>query len=415
MLLDLREVTYVLSGVLDFVGVSDVLHGRRVAFMASQVGGALGLSPTERHRLFQAALLHDVGVSTTREHSELLSHYMWTGYRWHCARGRDLLRRCKPLAHLAPLVEHHHTPWETLVGQVTGLDKGQRLAANIIHLCDRVDALIALRTGEDPVLARGEILERLGRGGRVLYAPDVLAAYREASSRDAFWFSLESDSLPLELAAMACDGCVTPLSFSDLVEIAYIFAAVVDAKSPFTAEHSVGVGEVSTHLAALAGLDVHRQGLVKVAALLHDIGKLRIPDDILDKPGPLDAAERARMNRHAFYTHQILRQISGFEDIAVWASHHHETLDGGGYPYRRSERDLPLEARIISVSDLFQALAQNRPYRPGMPLTRILEIVHRLTAEGKLDRDVVGLLFDNRADLHALAMTPCDAMAVMAS
>jgi HD-GYP domain-containing protein (c-di-GMP phosphodiesterase class II) len=411
MLLDLREVIFVLSGVLDFVGVSDLHHGKRVAFISHEIGRALGLPGHQQGALFEAALLHDAGVSTMREHTELLAEYTVRNAHWHCERGRTLLEQCAPLANLAPLVEEHHTPWQRLSRVRQDLEPWQRIAANIIHLADRVDVLAHNRPGPDPLLRRDDILGTLRRGQGSQYAPEVLDAFEAASAPAAFWFAQEPEALMQELAPLSCDGRLTSLSMPVLIDLASVFARIVDAKSPFTAAHSAAVGEISARLGSLAGLSDEVVCRLQVAGLLHDIGKLRIPDTLLDKDGPLDAAERAVMNRHAYYTYGILRQINGFGDIALWASSHHETLDGSGYPFGRHADDIPLEARIIAVADVFQALAQNRPYRPAMALPKILDILGSLADRGKLDTDLVRLASAGADELAAYSAAPPPALA----
>ncbi|WP_170294821.1 HD domain-containing phosphohydrolase [Roseospira navarrensis] len=402
MLLDLREVVFNLSGVLDFVGVTDINHGKRVAFLSHAIGQTLGLNRHHQARLFEAALLHDAGVSSTREHRVLVSAYDIPDAYGHCERGHDLLSGCAPLAHLAPLVAGHHSAWFELADGAHALDPDQRLSANIIYLADRVDAMLTGDDLTDPLMRRDEILGVLDRESGDRFAPDVVEAFRAAASRDALWFGLDADALPIELAPMARDGRYTLVSFPVLTELASIFAHIVDAKCRFTATHSVAVGAICARLAALAGLNEDQQRKVQIAGLLHDIGKLRIPDTILEKSGPLDAAERATMNRHAYYTHQILRQIQGFEDIAEWAGSHHEALDGSGYPFGKSAPDLPTESRIVAVADVFQALAQTRPYREAMPMARIREILGDMARARKLDSDLVGLAID-----HADTLTAC--------
>jgi len=402
MLLDLREVIFVLSGVLDFVGVSDVQHGKRVAFMAHAMGQALGFTRYQQGRLFEAALLHDAGVSTTREHCELVTTYTVPNAHWHCNRGADLLASCAPLASLAPIVAEHHTPWCRLTESSETPDPWDRLAANIIHLADRVDVMLTRNRDSDPALLRDTILTTLQKRVGEQYAPEVLEAFRAASARQAFWFALEPEALHLELAPLAREGRYTSLSLPVLIDLASVFARIVDAKSPFTATHSAAVGKISACLGAKVGLNDDQVCQLQIAGLLHDIGKLRIPDAILDKAGPLDTDERATMNRHAYYTQCILRQIDGFSDIALWAGSHHETLEGGGYPYGRNAAELPLQARIIAVADIFQALAQNRPYRDAMPLPDILDIIGRLVRQRKLDGDVAGLLISEAPMFQAV-------------
>jgi HD-GYP domain-containing protein (c-di-GMP phosphodiesterase class II) len=147
---------------------------------------------------------------------------------------------------------------------------------------------------------------------------------------------------------------------------------------------------------SLLGLDEAQRDDLFHAGLLHDLGKLRVPDEVLDKPGPLNDEERAQVQRHSFETYEMLRRIPGLEQIASWAAYHHEAPNGHGYPFRCKGRELGLESRIVAVADVFQALAQNRPYREGMPLPKILDTLDEITAHGRLDPNLVSLVKHDR-------------------
>jgi HD-GYP domain-containing protein (c-di-GMP phosphodiesterase class II) len=134
---------------------------------------------------------------------------------------------------------------------------------------------------------------------------------------------------------------------------------------------------------------------VEVAGLMHDIGKLCVPDEIVEKPASLTSAEFSVMERHSFETYQILRHVPGLERIAEWAAFHHETLDGQGYPFRRSAQTLTQEARIVAVADVFQALAQTRPYRGPQALDEISRILAECATRGMLDPDIVAVARDD--------------------
>jgi len=131
---------------------------------------------------------------------------------------------------------------------------------------------------------------------------------------------------------------------------------------------------------------------IEIAGLLHDLGKLRVPDEILDKPSQLDEHERNIINAHSFETFQILRGIKGFEEIAVWAGYHHEQPGGGGYPFHVQGDILPLEARILRVADIFQAMAQNRPYRAGLSKEQVLDFMRGLVAQGRVEPEIFAVL-----------------------
>jgi len=151
----------------------------------------------------------------------------------------------------------------------------------------------------------------------------------------------------------------------------------VDAKSSYTYRHSLGVTEVADGIARQLGFSQSRRQLIYRAALLHDIGKLRVPNNILDKPGKLDEAEWLVMREHPALSQQILERIESFGPIARIAGRHHEKMDGSGYPLQLKGDDLSLEDRIVALADFYGALSEDRPYRKGMPAEDIFAILRK--------------------------------------
>ncbi|HEY5996285.1 MAG TPA: HD domain-containing phosphohydrolase, partial [Candidatus Deferrimicrobiaceae bacterium] len=194
------------------------------------------------------------------------------------------------------------------------------------------------------------------------------------------------------------------VGYSDMKQFALIIADIVDAKSHFTKEHSIGVARLSRFLGKLAGFSGDRLGEIEIAGLLHDIGKLQVPDEVLDSPTRLSAEERAVIMRHSFATWQILRRIGGLGDVARWASEHHESMSGHGYPFRFEGREIPTESRIIKVADVYQAMAQDRPYRRPMAPEAILALLREMQSENEVDADIVGLVAGNLAACQAAAV-----------
>ncbi len=399
--LDLRQIVLVLSDALDLVGVDDVAHGKRVACMAFRIGHATGMDAQTLDNIMYAGLFHDCGVSSTIEHRELTAGLDWKGEEAHCIRGEALMATFPPLANLAPVVRWHHTPANVHARIDAPVDILRM--ANLIYLADRVDYLLADARNQDPLLATGSIRTIVAENRGTRFLGDWVDSFLDESAHEAFWLTLEPQALGPWLGRWVWEGPRRTLSADNLLELARVFATIVDAKSPFTAQHSRRVALVAQALAKAAGLDQERQTMVGVAALLHDLGKLRVPDAILDKPGPLAVTERVQITRHAFDTWQILSRIQGFEDIAHWASHHHEWVRGGGYPFGLDGKNLAPEARIIAVADVFQALRQDRPYRPQMPLEQALSQIDRMVEMGKLDPDIVGLLHRDLAVYDAAA------------
>ena len=389
--IDLRKVVFALSDALDLVGVDDIHHGKRVGLMARECGRKLGLGEADRDTLFDAGLLHDCGVSSTSEHRRLVTELDWRGAQDHCDRGSVLLESFEPLARLAPLILYHHTHWDTLSKMAVAAEV--TLLSNLIFLVDRVDALTAPHYNQPSLLYHKEgVRKTIARHSGVLFAPQLVEAFLQVSRNEAFWLCLESLHIHQYLGDMARHRHPMQISFEQLKQLAGVFSRIVDAKSAFTVEHSTGVSTLARFLGEQRGLSVDTCEKLEIAGLLHDLGKLRVPDEILDKPGPLDEEERAIMARHSFESYQILRRIPGMDDIARWAAYHHEGPDGKGYPFHCRGKNLPLEARIIAVADVFQAMAQKRPYRGAMPPQEILRHLRDLGNSGHMDTPLVELV-----------------------
>ncbi|HWQ10383.1 MAG TPA: HD domain-containing phosphohydrolase [Holophaga sp.] len=291
---------------------------------------------------------------------------------------------------MAGPVACHHTRWDAL--ESMDLDPGIAWQANLVMLVDRVDALMAPHYGSREIFAHArEVQAQIRVRSGTYFAPRLVELFLEASRPEAFWLMLEPRAIQVSLQDLLAQGRPYQATVQEVMGLARIFARIVDAKSPFTAEHSRGVASLARFLGERAGLERAACDKLEIAGLLHDLGKLRIPDEILDKPNRLDEAERQVINTHSFETYQILRRIQGFEEIALWAAYHHEEPGGRGYPFHLDADQLPLEARIMRVADIFQAMVQDRPYRHGLATEEVLAFLERLADQGRLDDKVLAL------------------------
>ena len=164
-------------------------------------------------------------------------------------------------------------------------------------------------------------------------------------------------------------------TFRDSVVCA--FNQLLDLKDISTGVHSTRLAEWALRVARKLNIPEECLYQVEVAALLHDVGKIGVPDAILKKAGKLTAEERAIINRHPEYSWSILRLFSGLEEASLYALHHHESVDGSGYPAGLTGTNIPLPSRIVSVIDAYDAMVSNRCYRKGMPHE---EAIRRLVA-----------------------------------
>jgi len=401
--INLHEVIYSLSDALDLVGVTHIHHGKRVAYMAAELGKQMGWSGSRLDDLFQAAILHDAGVSKTHIHSRL-TQLEWEDELDHCNIGARLLASCPILARLQDVVRYHHTHWSVLKDM--DLPMETKLSANCIYLVDRTDilTLMSLKDNSNILLGkqatRQTILDRSGDW----FCPELVDAFMKITQSEAFWFRLESEHVSDYAATWIAHDQSREIAFHDLRSLIRIFSVIVDAKSHFTREHSDGVARLSRYLGEQFHLPERSCEMLELAGLLHDLGKLRVPDELLEKPGALTPEEYTTVQRHSFDTFNILKTIHGLGDVALWAAQHHERVDGSGYPYHVAQEAVSLEARMIAVADVYQALAQRRPYRGPMTPEDILTVLKEQAANGKLDQDVVNCVAENLAACHQKAL-----------
>ncbi|MGE5470270.1 MAG: HD domain-containing phosphohydrolase [Bacteroidota bacterium] len=401
--IDLRQLVMTIAHAVDLVGVDDVLHGRRVGMLARELAIQLGCSDAEQVLLYDAGLLHDCGVSSTRIHRRLLVDLEWDGAEAHCISGYELLADFPPLAHLAGIIRYHHSRWDWLEQQALPGDLAR--FANLIYLADRIDVLAAPFHADQSILSHAdEIRTRLANERDRLFSPELIAAFEALSEGEAFWLALQPDWVQQYQRGMETHGDLRQIRWPEFRQCAEIFARIIDAKSPYTEQHSRGVSRLSRHLAERLGFDPVSCEKIAVAGLLHDIGKLQIPDEIIEGPQALTPHEFDIMKSHSYGTLQVLKRLPAVEEIARWASFHHETPDGHGYPFHIGGTALPLEARIINVADVFQALAQDRPYRKSMAPADIMAILQERAELGRADPGVVAAIAADLPNCHRIAL-----------
>jgi putative nucleotidyltransferase with HDIG domain len=151
------------------------------------------------------------------------------------------------------------------------------------------------------------------------------------------------------------------------VSFATALVATLDARDRYTAGHSTAVATYARDIATRLGLSPEKAHMAHLCGLVHDIGKVGLPPGLLEKPGPLTLEERRLMEKHPVIGERILAKVDDYEEIARIVRHHHERVDGNGYPDRLADEEIPLVSRVIAVADAYDAMTSDRPYRDAMP------------------------------------------------
>ncbi|WP_018124170.1 HD domain-containing phosphohydrolase [Desulfovibrio oxyclinae] len=369
--LKIIDLTAGISHALDLISPEVVGHHSRTAEIAATLARQLGFTGQDISDLFVAALLHDIGAFSRKARIDALDFE--TKDIHHAETGWKLLCEVPHMARPARLIRLHHTPWEHIPEDVP---PDEALLANVLNLADRVDV----------AHLSPDLLPRLNRLAGTAFAPrvvntispDVLELREKLLSGDNYtWLSrIENRVIPA----------------SDVVGFCDAFSHVIDFRSRFTATHSCGVATIARELGRLNGMAEDELRTLKLAGLLHDLGKLAVPSEIIEKPGMLTESEFEIMRGHTLVTEKILGSMEGLGDICLWASQHHERLDGGGYPHGLSSDDLSEGSRIMAVADVFTALTEDRPYRPGMDRHATMQVLEGMVDSGLLDASIIKLL-----------------------
>ncbi|AIW16774.1 HD-GYP domain-containing protein [Vibrio tubiashii] len=402
---DLRRVLFEIAYALDAVGVDDIYHGHRVAYIAYRCAQRMGWNEERCQTVFSLGLIHDCGVSESAEVGELLAALAPRNTRKHCVKGYELLKACRPLSELAMPVLLHHTWWQELKG-IHAVSDDVKQYATLLFLADRLDYLhgnYALDSyGNITEASKKSIIGELQANSGTMFEPTQVGVMSELVQCDDFWFSMEAryiESLSYTFTPLYRD----PIGLDESIEVAELFAQIVDAKSSFTYQHSLHVAQLAEFFARKLGYSERARKMLYLSGLIHDIGKLKTPSAILHKPAQLSNEEYACIRRHATDSRHAIQRMFTNQQIVEWASNHHERLDGSGYPLGLAAHQLDEPSRLIAVTDVFQALTQSRPYREGLPLEEAIKIIEEMVNRNQLDRKVFDCLVENAQECYRIS------------
>ena len=393
MLFRLNEFLMAVSFALDFVEM-DILgmasnHGKRTAYISISIAKELGLNSEELHDVAALAMLHDNGLSEYSLHEklatkELKNAALLEGVKEHCTIGESNIKNYPLLTNVKNIIKYHHERYDG-----TGFFRlrGEEipLMSQIIAIADALEKTFDLQNNNhDMQIKVCEFVKDQENGS---FSSRIVKAFFKVTEEKKFWMNLENSFISIELEKRIPKHSLE-LSFEEIHGITNVLSKIIDSKSSYTQRHSQGLSEKAAIMADFYNLEKEEKMKLIIAADLHDIGKLAVPNDVLDKPDKLSNEEFKIIMKHPEYTRLALQEIKGFEDITEWASNHHEKLNGKGYPIGMTDKELDFNSRLMTCLDIYQALTEERPYREGLSHEKAMEILKSMMDNGFIDTKI---------------------------
>ena len=368
----------VTKGVLSLINDKLVDHGVRTAYILKSMMALQGeLERETMKNILFLGIFHDVGANKTEEIANLLK-FETTETIPHSVYGYLFLKYLSRLGDRAETILYHHLAY----AERGGCRSAYRELALKLHLADRVD-ICAMGESSDRL-----VIETVERYGGEQFDPADVELFKAADKRFGVMRTLRGGGCEEDIME-----CYRALAFSEdeLMDLVQTLVFAIDFRSEQTVLHTIQTANYAEMLGEHAGLEKDDCRKLYYAGLLHDIGKIKVPVAILEKPGALTRWEMLEMQRHATYTRRLIEgHVDG--EIVEIAARHHEKLNGFGYPEGLTASELTLPQRIMAVADITSALFSRRSYRENMPKADVLEILGKMALNDQLDASVVGIM-----------------------
>lgn len=394
MKIDMIGLAGALSYALDCIEAELVQvsskHGKRVAYLSVTLAKAMNIKEEALQDLAICALLHDNALTQylyEEFQNDLLKAKKETKLGSHCLYGEKNIQSLPFKTAVKDVLLYHHENANG-TGPFHKTWKEVPLFARLIHLCDMMDIVSSI---EGTVEEKWQFsLDYLNKQKGILFDEKCVELYQKVMSLETFKILQNNefeDKLFQQIPRTKYD-----LNKEDIFGIVDFFTKIIDYKSEFTSRHSLGVAKKAYQLSQKMGYQEEDTLKMYLAGAFHDLGKMAVGNDILEKPARLTDEEYEKMKNHAGYTYLLLSEVNDFEEIRDWAAFHHEKLDGTGYPFGKTADELNEPERMMTCIDIYQALTEPRPYKEGMSHEKACSILEEMVEKGQLDAKITQLI-----------------------
>ncbi|MCR5292845.1 MAG: HD domain-containing protein [Eubacterium sp.] len=366
-------------------------HSKRIAALAVLTGKAMGLDQVDLYDLSALCILHDNALTEfIQEEIEFRKYNNGLPYNDSAV----IMRICKIGAKNVSVLPFRTNNRDIMLYHHEKADGtgpfGRRadrtpVKSQLMHLAECIDCYCDLTDSTEENYR--EICFYVRSNTHTLFGEEVATAFLNVFKKKtlANFSNANIDKFLRSLTRHYEDS----YNQKEIKTLGELFARIVDYKSHYTCIHCVGVADRCAKMAEFYNFPEEKAAKFYLAGALHDIGKLSVSMDILQKPTNLNDDEYELMKMHALYTYDVLSKLKGMKDICNWASHHHEKLNGNGYPFKLSGKQLSHEERLVACCDIYQALTEKRPYKDGFTHEETIRIMREMAEKGEIDYDIV--------------------------
>ncbi len=376
----LKDIVIVIQRTLDSMDDRLAGHGEKVAYIMYKLLKCHGgYSDEEILRMITLAVFHDIGVYKIEERDHIVDIDLEVPMN-HSVYGYLFIKYFSPLSDLADIVLGHHLyPKDFTNSAKVKIPK----EALILNLADSIAVLQLHFNKIDPMLILNKSNSDLLEEHKELF--------KKACNECDLIEKIESDTYLSELYEILDKR---ELSRREIIAYARMLNYAIDFRSESTVVHTITVEEISWQISKMLGLDDYKSTIIKIASMLHDIGKLSIPINILEKKGKLTEEEFEIIKCHTIVGYNILSNM-GIDDIRDIATLHHEKLNATGYPFGLKGDQISKEARIVAIADVLSALIGKRSYKDEFSKDEVISTLSNMASNYEIDKDICKLVIEN--------------------